>query len=1494
MGIWKQASSPEQQFNLWYDSDSMLAHKTMELLNNAADHYVQTHYSYLADSEKSRVLASYAVTLKRELQDAIQEARSRGGTGDDGRIQWLTEHLGQKTSDLQALKAHNLQTLSAFSETRHVTLRDIRTELTQHSLFKAVDWEMSYRGSLAGSSDMIRLMALDKMGGRYADVDLLPPLNIPGIDMAAMQPDEKFGVLQIILNANPGWMPHRDICDPARSKYIDKVTPANLAAIDLWLTSRPDISATFKVDDHLLSSPSGMRFGPVNGAASNAFLASHSDSPLLSLMASDISKAYDRIMAFDEYARLNDVDASHVDSAFQFITKRIEATGNVADFSYTLGLSEYFTDGYVSDSASTQKTTGPSLIVRTNARLKQPGGQVQANDAPAQPSQGIESFFHSETEEEIKSSWKKKSSNEPIWKASPAIYTGPAQHASSPASTHIVDILSGIASRRYLTAGDLSLANRIELAQWFPASDDMSTWSQAKRAANDTASMTQIREQYATLRQHGIDGHAPGRLSMRDRLKSLQAREASLTYLKANLPAEASFHPNLRAPVIGEESRRAHIGLFAAEAILGYDMPNFSSRADEGLEGLLANLKNDAQHQALLHLGREVQVNQKQPVSNAADILAVLDMSANQVIHIGSGDSLLSVSMRESRDGQRFYGFCDPTIGTVSDIADPGVFTKLLDQHIDTSFRKANQSIHVVKMMVTDQATKDLVQSNLSAMTQPSQRELLKAYDRRHGPLNLGDLAVSRLELHDHGAIIDGHIISVEGLHRAGDQWKDLLQFSGATVVNSQLNGHPSSRITDILLGLSDARERNPSPINLGSLSIDRTTLYNMNALVDGKPVRFDTRLSAKLANRITLDPLSVQQGIQRMGADEFAHVVARIAESRTSGKALFVEGRAACGGARSHCSLSRIDTGRLNALASTLADLSSRSHGTSDQANLLKYTLSDGRFITHTGNGLLALSLVSQIRSLIRNVEEGNTSAIALDSAGLATEITGELLEISSAAIAEAIKSTSFLSKFNTLRVGGLTRGIGIVGNLLSLPAEIGQAVISFQQAASSEGQQATDHAVSGSIATASAATSMATVAAMAAGIRGAGPIGFAVAAALQSASGLYSTIRTMNEIRKWAPLNASDEFNEIQKQFWGSFIGGVSISDHILDRIKVNKETSIGELVLKINLSRILQHSRGKFGLGIHGSLTSNAAGHVVDADDEIDPNGLNHHKNIVKQKSGDMSNVLWVTGGGNDRIRGYKERNNYFVLGDGSKTVTGGERENHFLNIGSGSYRFSSLGSKNFYQLTGKNSLVVIENGGAVSNELSLDDALSNLRVSSIGADLLIRHGVEGENYIILRNVYERKAGHWVPKQGTRLSLLTKDGFVVSPELPARRPLEDRAPATLVVLSLPRAEPKPELPGPPSFALDNLANALSRGLDELRKVAVSMGILAGENIPSGWPEHDTSPPSGPEAFVTPDSPYYRYRHKLTMDRLKPQDAGQMLGLDGQIVSMIRKLLS
>ncbi len=376
LDLWKQVLSGQgYSLHLWYDSDALLAWQTNQLIVEAAKADAMQHggSESITDSRLGTLYEERVIVLKQQMFMHINEALERGESADDARVDLLSRAYGHDAEQLEALIEQNRRSLLdlAGDDLQLRDLRDLEAPLRLQAIYER---ETRLRGNLAAASDVVRAEVLYEEGGRYVDVDNLPPLvkTMGGVDISAFGGDARLGVLQLLLDHNPHWMPGRQALRDRYTDYLGRIPDEHRAALEAFARQQPALHEVFQAPAELLVRPQDLRAVAVQNTLSNSFLMAHAQSPMLN---SVIERFRFNYQAIDQTARLaakRGVALSDFDGMTELAREVLEqAFGPLAELSMTedvaanflmLAIAGYFSDGIRPQSEGTIYLTGPAAM----------------------------------------------------------------------------------------------------------------------------------------------------------------------------------------------------------------------------------------------------------------------------------------------------------------------------------------------------------------------------------------------------------------------------------------------------------------------------------------------------------------------------------------------------------------------------------------------------------------------------------------------------------------------------------------------------------------------------------------------------------------------------------------------------------------------------------------------------------------------------------------------------------------------------------------------------------------------------------------------------------------------------------------------------------------------------------------------------------------------------------------------------------------------------
>ena len=339
-------------------------------------------------------------------------------------------------------------------------------------------------------------------------------------------------------------------------------------------------------------------------------------------------------------------------------------------------------------------------------------------------------------------------------------------------------------------------------------------------------------------------------------------------------------------------------------------------------------------------------------------------------------------------------------------------------------------------------------------------------------------------------------------------------------------------------------------------------------------------------------------------------------------------------------------------------------------------------------GVGLQAYGIYSGFMGAMEAIKVGQFGEAAFNGGSIASEISSLIFERGLAKTGEAmIKNGSVVfSRFSATSVGSvLGRGAGLFASVITLPFDVISAVKAFNSAAASQGKEAQDHYVSGSLSVAGATISLVLGVAALAGFGSvAGPIGIAAAAVLIAGAEIYRAARIVDDIDDYIDLTAHERL----RSGWFAFTRQELDTD-VMNRFKIAKARTDYSTQLEMSAKDLLNGAYAQYvEYIVDGSFNvelkpvqfwnyqwnenageqpfeTNHEPLIVDCDDVIDArDGLPENlKGAVKGTPGENKGVFWRLGDGDDQVFGFTDKPNSFSYREGAKTLAGGHKDDEF---------------------------------------------------------------------------------------------------------------------------------------------------------------------------------------------------------------------------------------
>ncbi|HWH90046.1 MAG TPA: TcdA/TcdB catalytic glycosyltransferase domain-containing protein [Pseudomonas sp.] len=376
LNVWKQVLAGHgYTLNLWHDSDALLAYQTNKFIVEAAkaDALAKVVGKEVSENELATLFEQRAIVLKQQMFAHINAALANGKSADEARIDLLVRAYGQDAAELEALKVSHRNSVLALAD-GNLQLRDLHGAAAPLQLQDIYARETGLRGNLAAASDIVRAEVLYGEGGSYADVDNLPPLsNILGsTDISAFGSDARVGVLQLLLDHNPEWMPGRQKLRSRYASYLDSIPAEHRAALATFAKSNPALTQVFQAPADRVARAFALRAVAEGGSMSNAFLMAHPGAAMLQTVIERLRFNYDLIdatarlglqrgIALSDFDRLTPV-AEEVLARSYGVLEQLTTEREISARLLASAAAGHFSDGIRLQSEWTIYLTGPGAM----------------------------------------------------------------------------------------------------------------------------------------------------------------------------------------------------------------------------------------------------------------------------------------------------------------------------------------------------------------------------------------------------------------------------------------------------------------------------------------------------------------------------------------------------------------------------------------------------------------------------------------------------------------------------------------------------------------------------------------------------------------------------------------------------------------------------------------------------------------------------------------------------------------------------------------------------------------------------------------------------------------------------------------------------------------------------------------------------------------------------------------------------------------------------
>ncbi|WP_434675814.1 TcdA/TcdB pore-forming domain-containing protein [Pseudomonas sp. D3-10] len=425
--LWKQVMPKDFTVNVWHDPDGLLVHETTRIIVEAAkadtwggEEQVATSGHELADRYEVRVTA-----LKRQMSRHIDRAVQQGKNADEARIDLLVRGYERDESVLRALKNKNAKVMHGLSD-EGVQLRSVRELQAFPRLGDFYHREMSLRGNLAAASDIVRMLVVHDEGGIYSDVDFLPPFvqSMAGIDVSRLKRAERLGVLQLLLNKNPGWMPGRQALVDRYTDYTADIPEEHRGALEQFAETAPSSKEVFAPFTDGRARADSLRLAQIDDGESNALIVSHPGSAAVNAIIERFEIHHQALLAVEREAGKDNINFHEADRISNLAEGVLKVEFDIVDektgiedrraMRLRVAIMDYFSDGLRPQAEGSIFLTGPGAV---RAGLMEYGSRfLTPQGAEAlRKSVRLNTGFNNMTEEEQDHSWKENAADMDAW-----------------------------------------------------------------------------------------------------------------------------------------------------------------------------------------------------------------------------------------------------------------------------------------------------------------------------------------------------------------------------------------------------------------------------------------------------------------------------------------------------------------------------------------------------------------------------------------------------------------------------------------------------------------------------------------------------------------------------------------------------------------------------------------------------------------------------------------------------------------------------------------------------------------------------------------------------------------------------------------------------------------------------------------------------------------------------------------------------------------------
>lgn len=383
---------------------------------------------------------------------------------------------------------------------------------------------------------------------------------------------------------------------------------------------------------------------------------------------------------------------------------------------------------------------------------------------------------------------------------------------------------------------------------------------------------------------------------------------------------------------------------------------------------------------------------------------------------------------------------------------------------------------------------------------------------------------------------------------------------------------------------------------------------------------------------------------------------------------------------------------------------------------------------------GLQAFGIFMGLRGIVSAIKAGDSKEVVINTVGIASEIGSIAVDVGVSKIANELLiagKTAFKDFARTSFALRLGRSGGLIGGVLTLPFDVFTAAHSLNAASHATGKEATDHYVSAGLSITSAAMTVILGTAAMAGLPFVGPAGLLAGAVLAIGAQVYGAVRIVEDIDEYIELTLGERWRSGFLSFCM-----LDVEQGVKDRYNHARTMIQHTEQLKRNARRLLDVQlkdsteavvNGSFEVDlvptpvwkrnwwtkidaweVENRPVIRGSDDAVDAREGVTEDTPGAHLGVA----GENKSILWFIGDGKDSIQGVIKKPNVFRYASGIKELTGGEKDDHFVFEGAADSLRNNIEASGYSKLK----------GGAGNDTLSLN----GYQLTRKGYDLDLRAG------------------------------------------------------------------------------------------------------------------------------------------------------------------------